>query len=266
MGSTDSAAAKQYHIGFGVNDLDPDTNIVLLSGDPGRSEYIAKSKLSHARLLSEERGLNSYSATLPSGRPVICATSGMGAPSTSIVVNELAQVGITTIIRIGTSGSIQLHVDTGSVVISSAALCRHGAADDIAPTEYPAAADPFLTVALAATASERNITHHVGITASVDTFFEGQERTETSINKHLIRRMQGTLQEYVHLGILNYEMEAGVLFKMGGVYGISTGCVLAIIAARHEAEAPDLAMKDRAVNNAIEVAIRTADSWQRRVS
>jgi uridine phosphorylase len=264
MSSSEHAAERQYHIGFGPEDLDPGTTIALLSGDPGRSKYIAQTKLTGARQLSDERGLDSFAATLPSGRPVLCATSGMGAPSTSIVINELVQVGITTIIRIGTSGSIQLHVDTGSVVIPSGALCRHGAADDIAPPEYPAAADPFLTVALATAASESNIKHHVGITASVDTFFEGQERTATSANKHLIRRMQGSLEEYVHLGILNYEMEAGTLFKMGGVYGISTGCVLAIIAARHEAEAPDLEVKELAVDNAIKVAIRTADSWERR--
>jgi uridine phosphorylase len=255
---------RQYHIGFGVDDLDLNTTITLLSGDPKRSEYIAKSRLANPRLLSDERGLNSYTGTLPNGRPVVCATSGMGAPSTSIVVNELVQVGIRTIIRIGTSGSIQLHVNTGSVVIPHAALCRHGAAEDIAPTEYPAAADPFLTVALSAAANEANIAHHVGVTASVDTFFEGQERTATSANKHLIRRLEGSLQEYVHLGILNYEMEAGTLFKMGGVYGISTGCVLAIIAARHDSEQPDLSLKDRAVDNAIDVAVRAAATWEAR--
>jgi uridine phosphorylase len=258
-------AERQYHIGFSVDDLDTETTIALLSGDPKRSQYIATEKLRNARLLSDERGLNSYIGTLENGRPVVCATSGMGAPSTSIVVNELAQVGITSIIRIGTSGSIQSHVHTGSVVVSSAALCRHGAAEDIAPTEYPAAADPFLTVALATAASEAGVNHHVGITASVDTFFEGQERTATSVNKHLLRRLEGSLQEYVHLGILSYEMEAGTLFKMGGVYGISTGCVLAIIAARHDSEQPNLALKDAAVDNAIDVALRTAAIWNRRV-
>ena len=79
----------------------------------------------------------------------MCATSGMGAPSASIVVNELVQAGITTIIRIGTSGSIQDHVRTGSVVIGSGAVTNQGAADDIAPPRFPAVADPFLTVALA---------------------------------------------------------------------------------------------------------------------
>lgn len=257
---------RPYHIGFSAADLEEGTTIALLSGDPGRSRHIAESKLVGARLLSDERGLDSYAATLSNGRPVVCATSGMGAPSASIVINELAQIGITTIIRIGTSGSIQRHVAIGSVVIAHAALCRHGAADDIAPPEYPAAADPFLTVALANAASEAGVAHHVGVTASVDTFFEGQERTATSANPHLLRRLQGSMDEYVNLGILNYEMEAGTLFKMGGVYGISTGCVLAIIAARHDAENPDLALKATAVDNAIDVAIRAAATWTRRDS
>jgi uridine phosphorylase len=249
---------RPYHIGFGVDDLPQATSIALLSGDPGRSRHIAETRLSGSRLLSDGRGLDSFVATLPNGQPVVCATSGMGAPSASIVVNELAQVGITTIIRIGTSGSIQPHVHIGSVVIASAALCRHGAADDIAPPEYPAAADPFLTVALAHAAQADGVVHHVGVIASVDTFFEGQERTASSANPHLLRRLRGSMDEYVHLGILSYEMEAGTLFKMGGVYGLSTAAVLAIIAERSEAEQPDLAAKDRAVDHAITVAIAGA--------
>ena len=91
--------------------------------------------------LSENRGLNSYLARLPNGRRFISATSGMGAPSLSIVVNELVQVGVRVIIRVGTSGSIQSDVKMGSVVITRAALCRQGAADDIAPDDYPAAGE-----------------------------------------------------------------------------------------------------------------------------
>ena len=108
------------------------------------------------------------------------ATSGMGAPSMSIVVNELVQAGIRTVIRIGTAGSIQDHVRIGSVVMGSGALTNQGAADDIAPSQYPAVADPFLTVALAGAASDLQIDHHVGVMASTDTFFEGQERSGSS--------------------------------------------------------------------------------------
>jgi uridine phosphorylase len=247
-----------YHIGFGRDDLgsDPPT-LVLLSGDPDRASHIAQTYLSDVKRLSEHRGLNSYVGTLPNGRRVVSATSGMGAPSLSIVVNELVQVGIRTIIRIGTCGSIQRHVKPGSVVITSAALCRQGAAQDIAPAEYPAAADPFLTVALANAARELGVEHHVGITASVDTFYEGQERSE-SANPHLLRWLRGITDEYRRLNVLNYEMESGMLFKMGGVYGFAAGCVCGVIAQRTESENVVLDAKAGAVENAIRVAVRAA--------
>jgi uridine phosphorylase len=251
---------RPYHIGFGRPDLPEGTSVALLSGDPERSEQIATEVLAGARALSRNRGLDSFVASLPSGKPVVCATSGMGAPSMSIVANELVQVGIRTIIRVGTCGSIQDHVRAGSVVIGSAAVADQGAADDIAPPSYPAAADPFLTVALAEAARSLGVDHHVGVMASTDTFFEGQERTASSANPHLLRRLRGRIDEYATLGVLNFEMEAATLFKMGGVYRFAAGCVCGVIAQRSEAESPDLEAKVLAVSRAIDVAVATADS------
>jgi uridine phosphorylase len=193
----------------------------------------------------------------------VCATSGMGAPSLSIVVNELVSLGIDTVIRIGTAGSIQDSVRAGQVVIASGAVTNQGAAADIAPLEFPAVADPFLTVGLAQAATAIGAAHHVGVMASTDTFFEGQERHESSANPHLIRRQRGLIEEYVHLNVLGFEMEAGTLFKMGVVYGFAAGCVCGIVAQRSEAEAPDLNIKATAVDNAVRVAIEAADARHR---
>jgi len=255
-----------YHIGFGKDDLgdsgDTGTDlptVALLSGDPDRASMIANTYFSDVRRLSEHRGLNSYVGRLPNGRAIISATSGMGAPSLSIVVNELVQVGIRQIIRIGTCGSIQDHVKPGSVVISRASLCRQGAAHDIAPADYPAAADPFLTVRLAETAQALGVDYHVGITASVDTFYEGQERAE-SANPHLLRWLKGITEEYRHLNILNYEMESGTLFKMGGVYGFEAACICGVIAQRTASEQIVADAKIGAVENAIKVAVRAVGS------
>lgn len=253
-----------YHIGFGKSDLgDAPPQIALLSGDPARARHIVESGagVTLVKPLSENRGLNSYLARLPNGRPFLSATSGMGAPSLSIVVNELVQVGIQAIIRVGTSGAIQSDVKMGSVVITRAALCRQGAADDIAPREYPAAANPFLTLALVDAARDLDAEWHVGITASVDTFFEGQERTESSANKALLRSLRDVTAEYRALGVLNYEMECGTLFKMGNVYRFAAGCICAVIANRTQSERPDLDAKDRAVRDAIRVALRAAEQY-----
>ncbi len=254
----------RYHIGFGPADIDG-IDVAILCGDPERAERVAKEHLSLERVLSTNRGLNSYIGRTPGGRRVVSATSGMGAPSTSIVVNELAQVGIRHIVRVGTCGSIQPHVRSGSLVISRASLARQGAAEDIAPTEYPASASPFWTLALAAAAKELGVDWHVGLTASVDTFYEGQERTETSFNHHLIPSRRGLIEAYKALRILNFEMESGTLFKMASAYGLGAACVSAVIAARDEAEAVALEVKAKAERDAIRVAVAALDgidpSW-----
>jgi uridine phosphorylase len=255
------SADQLYHVGFGPSDLpSPGPKLAFLSGDPERAARVATEELDRPRLLSDHRGLVSYLGYLGS-HPVLSCTSGMGGPSLTIVVNELAQLGVRALVRIGTTGSIQSRVVPGSIVITQAALCRQGAALDIAPVEYPAAADPFLTVALAEAAAELGVDHHVGITASVDTFYEGQERTASSANPHLLRAWQGVTEEYRNLGILNYEMEAGTLFKQASVYGLAAGCVLAVIAQRTEGEAVVLEAKGGAEANAITVAVAGARRW-----
>jgi uridine phosphorylase len=253
-----------YHVGFAPSDLPEGTTIALLSGDPARSELIATEHLDGGRALARHRGLDAFAARLPGGAPVLCATSGMGAPSASIVVNELVQAGIRTIVRIGTTGSIQPGVAAGSVVIPSGALTTQGAARDIAPAELPAVADPFLCVALAGAADAAGVPHHVGLVASVDTFYEGQERTASSANPHLLRRLRGTIDEYRALGVLSFEMEAGTLLTMGQVYGFAAGCALAVVAERTEAEAPDTGIIGAAVDAAVRVAVDAAEAWSHR--
>ena len=254
---------KKYHIGFSRRDLGTQPPVAaLLCGDPDRTRRIASGSpgIRSGRMLSEKRGLVSCLCSTNTGMPLLCATSGMGAPSASIVINELFDVGIRIIVRVGTTGSIQEHIRAGGIIVSRAALCMHGASLDIAPAEYPAAADPFLAVALVNAAKELGIVWHMGITASVDTFYEGQERTRTSANKSLLRRLQGITEEYRHLNILNYEMECGTLFKMAGVYGFVAGCVCAVIDDRTTGEAIDLAIKEKAEADAISVALRAIDS------
>lgn len=253
-----------YHIGFGREALGGELpTVALLCGDPERARRIARETdgVTCLATLSENRGLHSYLCRVACGRTFVAATSGMGAPSLSIVVNELVALGMRTIIRVGTSGGIAEQVKAGDLVISSAALCRQGAALDIAPAEYPAAADPFLTVALVKAAAELGIRFHLGVTASVDTFYEGQERSD-SANPHMLRRLRGITGEYRQLQILNYEMEAGTLFKMGLVYGFAAGCVCAVLAERLVAEAVDLVVKQRAEQAAVGVALAVLEGLE----
>ena len=79
-------------------------NIVLMPGDPLRSEYIAKKFLKNYKLVNSIRGMHAYTGYYKD-RLVTIFPSGMGCPSMGIYSYELYKsYGVDYIIRVGTCG------------------------------------------------------------------------------------------------------------------------------------------------------------------
>lgn len=57
----------------------------------------------------------------------------IGGPSTSICVEELAQLGVRTFLRIGTTGAIQPHINVGDVLVTTGAVRLDGASPSFCP-------------------------------------------------------------------------------------------------------------------------------------
>ena len=49
-----------------------------------------------------------------------------GCPSTAIGVEELANIGVKTMVRLGTSGAMQEHTRVGDLVIANGAVRQEG--------------------------------------------------------------------------------------------------------------------------------------------
>lgn len=101
-----------FHLGLTKNDLQGAT-LAIVPGDPDRVEKIAALMDKPVKLASH-REFTIWRAELD-GKPVIVCSTGIGGPSTSIAVEELAQLGIRTFLRIGTTGAIQPHINVGDV-------------------------------------------------------------------------------------------------------------------------------------------------------
>lgn len=121
--------------------------------------------------------MNSLRRAELDGKAVIVCSTGIGGPSTSIAVEELAQLGIRTFLRIGTTGAIQANINVGDVLVTTAAVRLDGASLHFAPMEFPAVADFACTTALVEAAKASGATTHIGVTASSDTFYPGQSVT-----------------------------------------------------------------------------------------
>ena len=106
-------------------------------------------------------------------------------------------------------------------------------------------------------AAELGLPYHVGITASSDTFYPGQERYDT-VSQQVLPRFRGSAEEWQRLGVLNYEMESATLFTMCASQGWRAGCVAGVLVNRHQQETPDEATIELAESNAVAVVVAAA--------
>lgn len=243
-----------FHLGVSKDDLKGAT-LAIIPGDPARVARIAQ-YLDNPNFLKAQREYTLYIGELDGHSVVVCST-GIGGPSTSIAVEELAQLGVTNFLRVGTTGAIQPDINVGDIIVTTGSVRLDGASLHFAPMEFPAVADYFLTTALFQAATAQNSKVHVGITASSDTFYPGQERYDT-FSQRVVRRFRGSAKEWQDMGVLNFEMESATLLTMCASSGLNAGCVAGVIVNRHHGEMPDANKHKEIESNSVSVVIEAA--------
>lgn len=247
---------KLYHLALDAA-MAEGARFAFLPGAPERVPRIAKAFDPQARELASRREFRTWIGRIE-GEAVLVTSTGIGGPSASIAIEELARLGVETFIRVGTCGAVQPEVKAGDVVITTGAVRLDGASEHYAPLEYPAVAHPEVLRALIEAAKDvsrrRGFGVHVGITASLATFYAGQERYD-SFTGYVIRRFQGALQEWRRLKVLNCEMEAATVLTLASVMGLKAGCVTVVLAERKEGEGIDEKMAQAVEPHAIETAV-----------
>ena len=243
-----------YHLGLSKKDV-KNVHYAILPGDPSRVEMIAKYIDINAYHISTSREYISFIAKI-ANQPILVCSTGIGGPSVSIAVEELAMIGIRKMIRIGTTGAIQEHIKMGDIIISNAAVRLDGASSHYAPMEYPSVADFKLTQSLINAAEKSNNKYHVGITVSSDTFYAGQERYN-SFSGYVRKNFQGSVKEWQTLNVLNFEMEAATLFVMCSIFKLQAACICAVIANRTKSEIVDKTVYTQSMNDCIKIIINS---------
>jgi len=213
---------KMYHIGLSKEDIEG-ARYAILPGDPGRVESIAK-YLDNPRKIGENREYTSYVGSL-NGENVLVISTGMGGPSTAICVEELAIIGITYLIRVGTSGGMQLDVMPGDVVVATGAIRQEGTSKEYLPIEYPAVADIDCSLALRESAKELGLTCHTGVVQCKDSFYGQHSPNKMPVSYELLNKWDA----WIKGGALCSEMETASLFTVASTLRLHAGAVLLVI-------------------------------------
>ncbi|SRR6056297_403337 len=193
------------HIAAAPEDIAP---TVLMPGDPMRAKWAAETFLDAPRCVNDVRGMLGYTGTWQ-GHPVTIHGSGMGMPSLSIYTNELIRdYGARTLIRIGSCGAMQPHINLRDVILAmTASSISTPSSTLLREVNFAPCADWGLLQAAANAAQAQGTAPHIGGIWSTDTFYDDRTDLTEQLTRH---------------GTLAVEMETAELYTL---------------AARHQARA-----------------------------
>ena len=204
----------------------------LLCGEPERVPKIAAT-LAGSRKIRQVREYTVFGGTI-SNIPVTVASTGIGGPSTAILVEELANLGAHTMIRIGTSGGIASGLEKGDFVIATGAVRADGTSRSYVWPEYPAVADHEVVMALVEAATKARARFDVGICFSVDGFYsENTVLKEGKIapmsqSEYIPSFMVDRLDDVKKMRVKNIEMENSAIFTLASLFGLRAGSICTV--------------------------------------
>lgn len=211
---------RQMHIQINADEIG---RYVILPGDPGRSEKIAR-YFENPRKLASNREYTLYTGMLDGVQVGVCST-GIGGPSAAIALEELVECGADTFIRVGTSGGMQDKVGAGDLCIATAAIRQEGTSREYMPIEFPAAADFEVTLALRDAAAKLGYRHHIGVIQSKDSFYGELRPGQQPVADELLAKWKA----WKAAGALTSEMEAAALFVVAATLRVRCGAVLNVL-------------------------------------
>ncbi len=207
---------RQYHI-----KLIPEqgAKYAIIPGDPGRTELIAK-YLDSPKEIMFNREYRTFEGFLDNEKILVVST-GIGAPSAAICIEELAKIGVDTFIRVGTCGGMQESVLPGDLVIASGAIRMDGTSKEYMPIEFPAVADFDITSSLRQASARLNFRSHTGIVQAKDSFY-GQHSPDTMGVDY---ELKAKWNAWIKGGCLASEMESSILFIVASLRRLRAGAV-----------------------------------------
>ena len=229
---------------------------VLMPGDPLRSKFIAETFLENPVLVNNVRGVQGYTGTYK-GVKVSVMASGMGMPAIGIYSHELYNgYGVENIIRVGSAGSIQEHIDLYDLVIAQGACTDSNFAHQFhIPGTFAPIADFDLLCAAVDAAKAMGAKYHVGNINSSDVFYGDHVGVPEGLDSvYALKKM----------GVMALEMEAAALYMNAARYGKRALCICTI--SDHVLKGVETTSQERqtAFTVMMQVALETAVAMENK--
>ena len=209
-----------WYLGYTSADIG---SSALLVGDPDRIDRIAE-LLENPCFLPVRRGLRTVTG-LYRGSAVSAAAFGMGAPIATIVLHELANLGVERFIRVGTALYLP-PARKGDLVLSEAVLSHEGTSRSYVDDVNVQTGDIGLNAEVERIAAAKGDSVRRGRFATFDAFY----RDMFPLEEVSASRVGATLGMLKQKGVLAADMETSALVNAAHYLGVrfTTLCVATV--------------------------------------
>ncbi|KRM10798.1 nucleoside phosphorylase [Paucilactobacillus suebicus] len=194
---------KQPHTQL-TSEINTDSAIIM--GDPARVDKIAE-LMDNVQSWAFNREYKSVIGEYR-GKRILAMSTGIGAPSAGIGVEELNNVGVKNVIRVGSAGAMQKGIDFGELIIGEGVVRDDGLTQKYAPGIYPAVPS-FKLMSLARKYAPDAV---YGIIRSHDGFYMDDNAKNEAF--------------WSEKGIVGADMESGALMVIGRQRHLETLSIL----------------------------------------
>lgn len=195
---------------------------VVFSGDPWRVEVIKK-YLDNPRQIAFKREFNTYTGSYK-GVEITVTSTGIGAPSAAIAMEEMYEAGMEVAVRMGTVMALEDDL-LGKFIIPVAAMRREGTSSSYVEESYPAVADFELVQSMNRTVTSMGAEYRNGLNCTMDGFYSRMH--DSRFSKEWGRDMSQTFEELKKLKVVGIDMESSCMLTLGRLMGVKT-CVVTI--------------------------------------
>ena len=182
----------------------------ILPGDPGRLDRIAL-QLENVKELAYNREFRSLKGTYK-GVSILAISTGIGGSSAAIALEELRNIGVRALVRIGSCGALREGIALGDLIFACGAIRDEGTSKAYVDIRFPAVADSGLLRYCEEAAEAQGWPYHEGIVHSHESFYHEENEQESAY--------------WSGKGVLGADMETAALFTIGRLRGMKTASIL----------------------------------------
>jgi uridine phosphorylase len=183
----------------------------ILVGDPGRALMLAQELLEQPKMSNHARGLWGYFGRTAAGEELTIQSTGMGGPSATVVLADLAELGVHRAVRIGTCASVG-DLEPGDLLLVAEGRLPQG--DPVRPErELTAALDSALPAA------------RTGAVLSLDDLHRGRDTSQP---------------------VDGVDMQTAALFTAARDHGVAVAALLVVSEKGHGEHLDDERLTERA--------------------